>query len=125
MDGTATYAANATIGSCVLAQPGQYAYVSFVVAESVRVGTPLVLGMLIDDALPYYDGPFDLLKHWKVDPPILKASRSILGQRFYLSELENDAALMRHCQLQISWAPEAYQNELLSLTVFGGYLQET
>jgi len=112
------------LGSMVLAQPGQYAFVSFIVVESVKVGTPLVLGMLIDDAVPYYTGPFDLLTHWKKDPPILKPSRSILGQRFYMSELENDAALMRHCQAQITWAAEPYQNELLTFTIFGGFLQE-
>lgn len=124
MDGTTAYSASATLGSMVLAQPGQYAFISFIVTESVKLGTPLVLAMLIDDALPYYQGPFDVLKHWINDPPILKVSRSLLGQRFYMSELENDAALCRHVQAQVSWAAEAYPNELLTFTVFGGYLQE-
>lgn len=123
MDGTVSYAANATLGSMVLAQPGQYAFVSFITTESVKVGTPLVAGVLVDDAYPYYQGPFDVLKNWTLDPPILRPSRSILGQRFWFSELENDAAMCRHMQVQLTWASEAYANELLTFTVFGGYSQ--
>jgi hypothetical protein len=118
------YPASAIIGSAVLAQPGQIALVSFVTTESVRVGTPLVMGVLIDEAYPYYQGPFDLLKNWKNDPPSLRPSRSIYGQRFYLSELEEDASMCRHMQMQITWATEPFQNELLTLTVFGGYYQD-
>jgi hypothetical protein len=114
-----SYPAYATIGSAVLAQPGQIATVSFITTESVRTGTPLTLGLLIDEALPYYTGPFDLLKQWVNDPPGLKESRS-----FYLSELEDDAAAMRHCQIRVQWPAEAVQNELLSLTVYGGFFQE-
>jgi hypothetical protein len=118
------YPANVVIGSAVLAQPGQVATVSFITTESVRTGTPLVLGLLIDEALPYYTGPFDILKHWESDPPGLKESRSLMGQRFYLSELEDEGAVMRHCQIKVQWAAEAAQNELLSLTLYGGFFQE-
>lgn len=124
LDGTMTYPASAIIGSAVLAQPGQYAVVAFITTESVRVGTPLVLGMLVDEAFPYYTGPFDLLKNWKQDPPNLRPSLSIYGQRFYLSELEEDAAMMRHCQMQVTWAAENIPNELLTLTIFGGFIQD-
>lgn len=123
LDGTLSYPASATLGSMVLAQPGQYAFVSFITTESVKLGTPLVVGVLIDDAYPYYQGPFDVLKNWTLDPPILRPSRSILGQRFWFSELENDAALCRHMQVQLTWAAEAFANELLTFTVYGGYSQ--
>lgn len=123
-DNGITYPASALIGSAVLAQPGQIAVVDFVTTESVNVGTPLVMGVLIDEAYPYFTGPFDLLKFWVNDPPSLRPSVSILGQRFYLDELGNDAAMCRHLQLQVSWAAEPYQNELLTLTIFGGFLQE-
>jgi hypothetical protein len=124
MDSGMTYPANAVLGSAVLAQPGQIAVVQFITTESVNIGTPLVLGLFIDEALPYYNGPFDILKDWKNDPPSLRPSRSVYGQRFYLSELQEDAAMMRHCQIQVNWPNEAYQNELLTLTIFGGFLQE-
>lgn len=123
-DNGQNYPANAVVGSAVLAQPGQVAVISFVTTESVRVGTPLVLGVLIDEALPYYTGPFDILKKWESDPPGLKQSKSFYAQRFYLNEARDEAAC-RHCQVQINWAAENAANELVSLTIFGGYLQET
>lgn len=122
-DNGISYPANATIGSAVLAQPGQVAVVSFITAESVNIGTPLTLGLLIDEALPYFKGPFDVLKDWVNDPPHLKPSKSILNQRFWLCELD-EAAAMRHMQVQIQWAEDNVQNELLALTVFGGFVQE-
>lgn len=123
-DNGQNYAANAVVGSAVLAQPGQVAVMSFITTESVRTGTPLTLGVLIDEAIPYYKGPFDILKKWENDPPGLKPSKSFYSQRFYLNELRDEAAC-RHIQMQINWAAENAASELLSLTVFGGYLQET
>lgn len=117
------YGASAVIGSAVLAQPGQVAIVSFVTTESIKTGTPLSLGLLIDEALPYYTGPFETLKDWTNDPPNLTASQSIFGQRFYLAELEGEA-VCRHMQIQVQWAAENAQNELLSLTIYGAFMQE-
>ena len=74
-NGTA-YAANAVLGSMVLAQPGQVATVSFITTDAVRIGTPIVLGVIMDEALPYYTGAFDILKHSVNDPPTLKESKS-------------------------------------------------
>lgn len=123
-NGTA-YAANAVIGSCVLAQPGQVATVAFITTESVRIGTPLNLGIIVDEALPYYSGPFDILKHRENDPPNLRRSQSIYADRFYLDELAEETAVMRHLQIQIMWSPnDTVQNELWSVTVFGAYQQE-
>lgn len=124
-DNLMTYAANATIGSCVLAQPGQVAAVSFITTESVKIGSPLFIGVLVDEALPYYTGPIDYIKRWEYDPPGLKESQSLYNQRFYLSDLPDEAAIMRHCQIQITWSPtDTVQNELLSLTIFGAIYQE-
>lgn len=124
VDGTQAYPANAVLGSIVLAQPGQIAVVQFITTESVAIGTPLILGLYIDEAWPYYQGPFDLLKDWKNDPPSLRPSRSIYGQRFYLSELADDASMLRHLQVQINWPTEAFPSEILTLSVYGGYFQE-
>ena len=117
------YYANAVIGSAVLAQPGQVATVSFITTESVRVGSPLTLGVLLDEAVPYYKGPFEVLKVWENDPPGLKQSQSFYAQRFYLSEMRDEAAC-RHMQIKVQWAAENAQSELTSLTVYGAYFQE-
>lgn len=124
-DGGENYPANAVMGSCVLAQPGQIAIVPFVTVEQVGIGTPIVIGVLIDEALPYYTGPFNILKHWENDPPNLKPSISLPSQRFYLSEDGDSAAAMRHMQIQINWAAENFPSELATVTIFGGYLQES
>ena len=126
MDNGYTYGAYAVLGSVVLAQPGQVAVVGFITTESVRTGTPLTLGLFLDEALPYYTGQPELLKQWVNDPPTLAPSKSLLAQRFYLAELPEDAPVVRHMQIQINWSPnDSVQNELLTLTVFGGFMQES
>lgn len=122
-NGTA-YPANAVIGSMVLAQPGQIAEVSFVTVDTVKVGTPITLAVIMDEALPYYTGPFEVLKNYENDPPGLPTSSSILGQRFYFAELQDEAAVCRHMQVQVNLGSDNVQNELLSLTIFGAFLQE-
>lgn len=122
-DNGQNYLANAVVGSAVLAQPGQVATVAFITTESVRTGTPMTLGVLLDEALPYYEGPFEVLKVWENDPPGLKPSQSFYAQRFYLSEMHDEAAC-RHLQMKVQWAAENAQNELSSLTVYGAYFQE-
>ena len=120
-----TYAANATIGSAVLAQPGQIAAVVFVATDSIRIGNPLIIGMLFEEALPYYTGPIEILKLWESDPTNLPESTSILGQRFYMDQLHESAALCRHAQIQVIFSPtDSVQNELLSLSVYGGWVPE-
>lgn len=123
-DNTQAYSANAVVGSAVLVQPGQVAAVSFITTESVKVGTPLLIGVLIDEAIPYYTDPPEVINDWEYDPPSLTPSQSILGQRFYLDELEHHESACRHMQIQIIFPTEAFPSELLTLTIFGKYLQE-
>lgn len=123
-NGTA-YPANAVIGSLVLAQPGQIATVDFISIDSVRIGTPMTLGILIDDALPYYQGPMDVLKQWVNDPPTLRPSRSFYNQRFYLSQTADESSAMRHMQIKIQWSEtDTVQNEAQTMTIFGTFMQE-
>jgi hypothetical protein len=119
-DGT-KYNAYGVIGSVVLANPGQIAKVAYITLESVRTGTPLTIGVLLDDALPYYTGSFDTLKDWVDDPPNFPPSRSFYAQRFYLSEDEEEAAYCRHLQILFQWPAEAALNELQTFTIFGAY----
>jgi hypothetical protein len=123
-NGTA-YSANAVIGSAVLTQPGQVAIVDHIVTDAVQIGSPIKIGILADDAYPYYTGPVDMLTNWISDPPNLPKSRSLFSQRFYLSELKNTSAAMRHCQITVDFGSiDKIQNELLTLTIFGSFQQE-
>jgi hypothetical protein len=124
-DNGSPYAANATIGSAVLAQPGQIAEIPFITTDAVKIGTPLSLGILIDEALPYYTGPIDILQSWEPDPSTLPKSKSLYNQRFYLDELDHEPAACRHVQIQVIFSPfDEVLNELITLTIFGGFLQE-
>jgi hypothetical protein len=115
------YPAYAVFGSYVLAVPGQVAKVGSITTDSVNVGTPLTIGVLIDEALPYFKGSFDMIKRWEYDPPCLKPSKSILSQRFYLSDNDEEASYCRHLQLMIQWSPEAAANELMGFSLWGAY----
>lgn len=118
-----TYSAYGVLGSIVLAQPGQIAKIAFITTDSVNVGSPLIIGVIIDEALPYYKGSFDILKRWETDPPNLPKSTSILSQRFYLAELADgdQTAYCKHLQILFQWPPEAAQNELQTFSIFGAY----
>jgi hypothetical protein len=119
-----TYPAYGVFGSYVLAQPGQVANVSFVTFKTVRTGSPCVLGLLLDDALPYFTGSFEILKDWVNDPPELKPSRSWYTQRFYLSDMPDESAACTDLQVMIQWPSESALNELQSFTIFGSFVQE-
>ena len=124
-DNGTPYPANATIGSAVLAQPGQIAEVAFITTDSIRIGTPLYLGLLINEALPYYKGPIDYIKDWEADPPNFPESQSFYAQRFYLANMNDEIPAMRHLQMQVVFSPyDTVQNELNTLTIFGSYSQE-
>ncbi|PWT75536.1 MAG: hypothetical protein C5B59_08640 [Bacteroidetes bacterium] len=118
-----TYFANAVFGSYVLALPGQVAKIGFVTTKSVRVngGSPLVIGLLLDEALPYYQGSFDVIKRWVNDPPELPESKTFWNQRFYLSEDPDKAAYCTDMQLQVIWPAEAAMNELQAFSIWGAY----
>ena len=104
----------------MLALPGQVAKVAYITTDSVNTGSPLVIGLLVDEALPYYKGSFEILKDWVFDPPCLKPSKSILSQRFYLSELHEEA-VCRHLQLMVQWPAENAANELMAFSLWGAY----
>ncbi len=119
-DNGVSYAATATIGSIVLAEPGQMAEVSFVACDSVAVSgsSKPALSVIFDEALPYYTGPFFPLVNLVNDPPRLAPSISLYSNRYYINQAQV-AAWCRHMQLQISWPAEDFQNELLSLAIYG------
>jgi hypothetical protein len=62
-----------------------------------------------------------MIKRWEFDPPGLKPSKSMLSQRFYLSEDEDDSAYCSDMQLMVSWPAEDAANELMSFSVWGAY----
>jgi hypothetical protein len=116
-----TYLAYGVFGSFVLALPGQVAKVMFIMCKSLRVGSPMVLGVLIDEAMPYYSGSMDIIKRWETDPPNLPQSKSFYKQRFYMSEDHSQSAYCSDLQFMVSWPAEAALNELQTFSIWGAY----
>lgn len=114
-DNGAVYPASLTVGSLVLAEPGQLAELESITIESQAVGTAPVIAVLLDEI----SGNFTTLGQSVGDPPLLPPSQSVYAQRFYLAQTSLPA-LCRHLQVQVSYAEEAQQNTLLSLSIFGG-----
>lgn len=118
-NGTA-YPAFFTLGSIVLAQPGQLAELGFITTDSYYRGKPLSVSILRDEIA----GKFEILPRWVYDPTELEpTSKSLYSQRFYASQTQKPA-FCRHLQIKVQWETEAIQNEILSSTLFGGYIQE-
>jgi hypothetical protein len=122
-DNGTPYFANLTLGSIVLAQPGQLAEVVFLTTDSTAAGITPAISVQLDEIYPYSAGHFEVLSNFVADPTELSPSVSIRGQRFYLSQTQQPA-LCRHMQIYIDWSNDTALNELLSLSLFGGYSVE-
>jgi hypothetical protein len=123
-DNGSNYTWFATVGSHVLANPGQLAEVAFITTDSAAVGSKLSMGVILDEAVPLYTGPFENIPEWVEDPPTLPPSTSLYSQRFYLSQTQQPA-VCRSMQYQISFPAEAAKNELYAASIYGALLQES
>jgi len=117
-NGTA-YTAFFTIGSLVLAQPGQLAELAFITTDSQAIGTKPAISVRLDEI----SGNYEPLGDSEDDPPKLAPSLTTYAQRFYLLNGDNPA-LCRHMQIRLDWPSENAGNELLSMTLYGGFIQE-
>lgn len=123
-DNGSPYNAYAVLGSLVLAQPGQLAYVKSITTDSQLVGSPITLKVQLDEIAPLSAGYFEDLLLSVPDPTQLSPSNSVLAQRFYLSQTQ-DPSVCRHLQVLISFgSTDTVKNEMLSLSIFGSYNQE-
>lgn len=118
-DNGTSYSAFFTVGSLVLALPGQIAELSFITTDAKLVGSSPTPSVLLDEI----SGVFDFLPIFTQDPPQLPKSATTYNQRFYFSQT-GSPAICRHLQVKLSWPAENFQNELYSMTIFGGFMQE-
>lgn len=116
-DNGSAYTCSATIGSIVLAQPGDLAELSFLTTECTATGSHPSVSLLLDEI----SGTFTTLPTSTWESPPLPASNTIYADRFYITQ-DNLPALCRHLQWQISFPAEAFGNELLTYTIFGRHL---
>jgi hypothetical protein len=115
-DDGADYTPYCTIGNIVLAQPGEIAIVESIVLEARKVGSaPTPAVMLGEIGSP---GTFETLTESVTDPPQLEAPQSLYSLRFYL--MQGAAPIKcRDLQVKISWPAEPFENELLTMTIYG------
>jgi hypothetical protein len=118
-DNGSNYSAFLTIGSLVLAQPGQLAEVSSINLELQKVGSVPSVGILLDEIA----GGFETLNNSVDSPAVLTPSKTVFSKRFDLAQ-GNDAALCRHMQVKVSFPTESFKNELLTLSIFGKLMYE-
>jgi hypothetical protein len=123
LDGDSDYTWFAVQGSLVLTNPGQLAEIAFITIESVATGTPPSVSVILDEALPYFGGPFEVLSNPVNDPPTTPKSTSIYSQRWYLSE-SGQPAVARHMQIRYDLPAEQFSEEILTTSVYGAVLSE-
>jgi hypothetical protein len=122
-DNGVAYDAFGLIGSIVLAQPGQLAEILFMTFDSVARGNRPTVSIQLDEIAPFSAGMFEVLPAYVQDPTQLTPSVSMFSNRYYLSQTQQPA-LGRSMQVRLDWGTDTVQNELLSMTVFGGFSNE-
>jgi len=108
-----------TLGSLVMAQPGQIAEIDNIILELKNLGSIPSLSILTDEI----SGAFESLPVSVDDPPTLTISSTVMSKRWYLAQGPN-AARLRHMQIKIDYNQDTVRNELLTLSVFGGLIHE-
>jgi hypothetical protein len=118
------YQADFTVGSLVVAQPGQLGELSFVTGDFTRTGTSPVVAFLLDEI----SGAFTTFPSSVSDPPQLYGATggptTLFSNRYYFSSTQVPA-WCRHLQIKVSYgATDTTQNELLTLTLFAANYQD-
>lgn len=118
-DNGVNYSAFATIGSIVLAQPGQIAELNFITTECTQVGSRPAVSVIIDEISGQGGTPsFTTLPLRVNDPPDFVTSTSLFTDRWYFSAAAI-SAWCRHLQIKIAWPSENARNELLAFSLNG------
>lgn len=120
-DNATSYAANAIVGSLVLAHPGSVAIVDFITTDAIATGARIVPGVVMDQI---NTSGFTALNQNEPDPPGLVTAGSLYADRWYLSTSQQ-AALCRHMQIQFTWVSENFGNELLAYAIYGAIVPES
>jgi hypothetical protein len=126
--GTA-YSAFFTVGSIILANPGQLAELGFITADFARVGSSPAMALLMDEI----NGTPSRLPTVVQDPPRLygvgAGPASLYSNRYYFRQSTASGGTpgpvwCRHLQIQVSFGNDTVQNEILSNTIWGTILEE-
>lgn len=117
-DDGSSYSATVVIGSLITAPPRQTAEVNSVLLQAMPVGTYPTLSVLLNEI----SGTFTALPNPIPDPPELAGtpyqSTSILMRRHDFKAANKPLPnRIQHMQVQLTFATEAFQNEILGLAL--------
>jgi hypothetical protein len=113
-DDGSTYSGFATVGTIILAPPGQNASISSLMLEVMPVGTYPTLAILANEV----SGSFITLPNPVNEPPMLPSSTTITTKRHYLKAAATPIpSQMRFLQMKFTFAQEAAANEVLGLAI--------
>jgi hypothetical protein len=117
VDGAAsTYTCSFTIGSLTFALAGsalpQLFPIASIVIDRMPVGTEATVKVLLNDI----SGTFTSIPKNVSDPPQLAASTGVISRLWDVSSAALPR-LVKHMQIQVSFAAEAFQNEVLAVTI--------
>jgi hypothetical protein len=117
-DNSVLYPCNFVMGNINLCSPGQIAGLTFVNLRSTRVGTSPICAFLLNEV----SGSFTTFPQSQAYPwQIYGASgqpSSLFSEAFYFRDA-GAPALAEHLQIKVSFPVEDFENEVLSLTLFG------
>lgn len=115
-DNGSTYAANVTMGSIILAQPGQLAEINSIITWLNKTGSVPSVSILLDEVT----GSFESLPSPIDTPALLPPSGTIYAKRYYISTAQpNVSAFCQSVQINISFPAENFKNELLAMSIYG------
>jgi hypothetical protein len=114
-DDGVSYAMYGTVGSLVMAPPGETASVDSILIERAAIGSDATVSVLLNEI----SGSFVPLPNPVPDPPLIPPSNSIIAKRHYLKAATTPLAQsqVRHLQIKFSFPAEAVRNELLGLAI--------
>lgn len=111
-DSGTSYPADAVVGSLVLSPPGNSSIIESVLLEYMPLGSEATVSVLLQEI----SGIFIPLSNPVPDPPGLPLSTSVISQRFYLRSASTPLPQqVRHLMVKISFPPEDFRNEILTL----------
>lgn len=117
-DNGVSYTCFATIGSIVLANPGQIAGLTFANVRAVNVGSAPIVGFLLNEiAGAFTTFPESQPYPWQIYGAT-GAPTSLFSNAYYF-RAAGVPALAEHLQIKVSFPAENFANEILTMSLFG------
>lgn len=108
------YPCYADVGQLVIAPLGSTVLLDSVSVERMPVGSAAVVSVMLQEI----NGTFTELPNPVSDPPLLKASTTIISQRHYLKAAQAPLPQqVRHLRVRVAFPSENAKNELLGLAL--------